>query len=154
MDISPVTSVAVPPAPVPQAPAPEPLRPGKSGQSVGHMAKQAVAAARGAGVELPSNAQGLAASQIAKGADPASVFAAQITPPEDDVPLADPIDGVATPPETVPETDEAADAMQDNPTVDEAVETASETALQYQASLSVLDLAGDSSAQTALDLLS
>jgi hypothetical protein len=42
------------------------------------MAKAAVAEARVAGVEMPKNAQGLAASAIAKGADPASVFAAQV----------------------------------------------------------------------------
>lgn len=52
--------------------------PGKSAGSVGHLARQAVAAARDAGVELPKNAQGLAARQIARGADAASVFAAQI----------------------------------------------------------------------------
>lgn len=51
---------------------------GKSAESVGHMAKDAVAQAREAGVDLPRNAQGLAASQIAKGADWESVFAAQI----------------------------------------------------------------------------
>ncbi|MHA6262937.1 hypothetical protein ACXYMO_07030 [Arenibacterium sp. CAU 1754] len=54
------------------------VRPGKSAQSIGHQAKQAVAAAREAGVEAPRNAQGAAASQIAQGADPASVFAARI----------------------------------------------------------------------------
>lgn len=55
-------------------------RPGNSGQSVGHLAKAAVAEAQTSGVSLPKNAQGIAASQIAKGADPASVFAAQVDP--------------------------------------------------------------------------
>ena len=58
------------------------IRPGKSAQSVGHMAKAAVLEARAAGAELPKNAQGVAASAIARGADPASVFAALITPPD------------------------------------------------------------------------
>ena len=52
--------------------------PGKSGSSTGHLAKQAVSAARAAGIEIPKNAQGIAASQISKGADPASVFAVQV----------------------------------------------------------------------------
>ena len=55
--------------------------PGKSAQSVGHQAKQAVATAREAGIELPKNAQGFAASQIASGADPATLFAAQVEDP-------------------------------------------------------------------------
>ena len=53
--------------------------PGKSVMAPGQMAKSAVAEARAAGAELPPNAQGLAASQIARGADPASLFAALIT---------------------------------------------------------------------------
>ncbi len=44
----------------------------------GQQAKAAVAAARAAGVDMPANAQGLAASQIAKGADAGSLFAMQI----------------------------------------------------------------------------
>lgn len=56
---------------------------GKAG-AVGQLAKQAVSEARATGAELPSNAQGLAASQIAKGADPATIFAALVTP---DVPV-------------------------------------------------------------------
>lgn len=96
---------------------------GKSAMSVGHQAKAAVAEARAAGVELAKNAQGFAASQIARGADAASVFAAQIaaltpvepvTPPEGQVidaydagsgaPQEDPttpVDDVLTPPEVV-----------------------------------------------------
>ncbi|MEX0280700.1 MAG: hypothetical protein AB3N13_05860 [Arenibacterium sp.] len=34
-----------------------------------------------AGVDMPKNAQGIAASAIARGADPASVFAARIADP-------------------------------------------------------------------------
>ena len=58
------------------APQPEPAaRPGKSGQSVGHLAKAAVAGARTAGADLPKNAQGYVASMIAQGAAPAAVCA-------------------------------------------------------------------------------
>ena len=64
----------------PSAPTVSAARPGKNGQSVGHLAKQAVSAAREAGIDLPRNAQGVAASQIAQGADPASVFAAAAEP--------------------------------------------------------------------------
>ncbi|NNL18599.1 MAG: hypothetical protein HKP37_07655 [Boseongicola sp.] len=52
---------------------------GRRGEAVGQQAKAAVAAARSAGAELPKNAQGLAASGIARGADPASIFAALVT---------------------------------------------------------------------------
>ena len=65
------------------------MRPGRSGQSVGHMAKAVVADAKAAGVELPKNAQGLAASAIAKGADPASVFAALVNPDPDEPSVSD-----------------------------------------------------------------
>lgn len=58
----------------------QPAQPGKSAQAPGQLAKQAIAAARAAGVELPRNAQGVAASAIARGADPSSVFAAQAVP--------------------------------------------------------------------------
>ena len=52
---------------------------GRRGEAVGQQAKAAVSAAREAGAELPKNAQGLAASGIARGADPASIFAALVT---------------------------------------------------------------------------
>lgn len=57
-----------------------PTRPGKSAQAVGQMAKAAVAEARAAGVEMPKNAQGMAASAIARGADSSSVFLALVQP--------------------------------------------------------------------------
>lgn len=60
-------------------------RPGKSSQAVGQMAKTAVAEAKAAGVDVPKNAQGLAASSIARGAEPSSVFAAMIAPEPDPV---------------------------------------------------------------------
>lgn len=53
---------------------------GRRAEAVGQQAKAAVLAAREAGAELPKNAQGLAASGIARGADPASLFAALVTP--------------------------------------------------------------------------
>ena len=52
---------------------------GRRGDAVGQQAKAAVSAARDAGAELPKNAQGLAASGIARGAEPASIFAALVT---------------------------------------------------------------------------
>ncbi|MBB96195.1 MAG: hypothetical protein CML68_16590 [Rhodobacteraceae bacterium] len=63
--------------------------PGKSGQSVGHQAKATVAAAKEAGIEPPKNAQGLAASQIARGVEAAMIFTAP-EPPVSDPPVADP----------------------------------------------------------------
>ena len=54
--------------------------PGKRADAVGQQAKAAVAAARETGLELPKNAQGVAASGIARGADPASIFAALVAP--------------------------------------------------------------------------
>lgn len=83
------------PAPAQTAPEAENTRPGKSGQSVGHMAKAAVAEAIAAGAELPSNAQGLAASTIAKGGDVSSVFAAfipAVEPPEGDPAPVEPVE--------------------------------------------------------------
>jgi len=52
--------------------------PGRRGRAVGHMARQTVASAMAAGVDLPKNAQGFAASLIARGADPESLFSAAV----------------------------------------------------------------------------
>ena len=67
----------------------------------GQLAKAAVQEAQVAGAELPKNAQGIAASSIAKGADPASVFSALIPEP------------VAETPDVAPDTepDGTADAV-------------------------------------------
>ena len=75
----------------PRPPAPDtgPTGPGKSAQSVGHRAKAAVADAREAGLEVPKNAQGYAASMIAKGADPATLFAALVQEPPQETPATD-----------------------------------------------------------------
>ena len=62
MSLSPISAVP-PPAPS-LAP---PVGPGRSALSVGHLAKAAVAEARAAGIDLPRNAQGMAASRIARG---------------------------------------------------------------------------------------
>lgn len=86
---------------------------GKSAQSVGHLAKAAVASARTAaleaGLELPRNAQGLAASGIARGADPASIFAGLLAgntgDPVVDAP-ADEVEGGVV----VPDTGDVGDA--------------------------------------------
>ena len=65
---------------------------GKRAMAVGQQARAAVAEARAGGAELPRNAQGVAASAIARGADPASVFAALVTPEVPPEPVA-PNDG-------------------------------------------------------------
>lgn len=52
---------------------------GRRGEAVGQQAKAAVSVARDVGAALPKNAQGLAASGIARGAEPASIFAALVT---------------------------------------------------------------------------
>ena len=73
--------------------------PGGSAQSVGHQAKAAVAAAREAGADLPKNAQDIAASGLARGADPATLFASLIAPeaPVTDDPVSDPVGDPADP---------------------------------------------------------
>lgn len=108
---------------------------GKSAMSVGHQAKAAVAEARAAGVELARNAQGFAASQIARGADAASVFAAQIaaltpvepvTPPEGQVIDAYEL-GTGTPEETAAPDDTGTPVEAPTTPLDEAL-TPSEVA--------------------------
>lgn len=67
---------------------------GKRAEAVGHQAKAAVTAAFEAGAEVPGNAQGLAASAIARGIDPASLFAARVegqTPPAPEGGGAEPV---------------------------------------------------------------
>ncbi len=73
----------------PPAPVDGPDGPGKSAHSVGHRARAAVAAAHEAGLEVPKNARGYAASMIAKGADPETLFAALVDEPPADFPLGD-----------------------------------------------------------------
>lgn len=80
--------------------------PGKSAQSVGHRAKAAVAAAAEAGISLPKNAQGLAASQIARGVEAALIFQQPVPDvSETTAPNAMPADG------TSPTTDDAETAL-------------------------------------------
>lgn len=82
---------------------PEPRGADKSVQSIGQLAKAAVTAAREAGgMELPRNAQGIAASSIARGIDPASLFAAQVADSGAGGEGADPTD--AAPEEAGPAT--------------------------------------------------
>ena len=93
------------PASVPSSQPPltvPPVARGKSAASVGHLAKAAVAAAQEAGVDLPKNAQGLAASQIAKGADPASLFAAVVSDEDPTVNPVAPEDETAVPDDVAP----------------------------------------------------
>lgn len=158
MEISPVTTTTVKLPLVPTEAAPAPVRPGKSGMAVGQLAKQAVADARASGMDLPSNAQGLAASQIAKGADPASIFAVQVEEPVTD-PVEPPVDTAetpvpddGTPPADGDEVVVAPSAQE--PPEDTSADVAREAAAQYQTSLALLQASTDTSAQTALDLLS
>ena len=142
--------------------APEPgiaiPKPGKSGQAVGQLAKNAVTAAKAMGVELPSNAQGLAASQIAKGADPASIFAAQVSPSTKSVEGTDAFDPASVEGESsVDQMNSSGSSIADPtdivPESDQSV-LSEEAAIMFQSSLSVMAMAGDTSSQTALDLLS
>ncbi len=130
--------------------------PGKRAMAVGQQAKLAVAEAKAAGGELPRNAQGMAASAIAKGADAASIFAGLTAP---DAPIDDsatggvdaggdavaPDDTVTTPPivsDPPPEPDAAETAT-------DAATDAGVTAPQPEGSTGiVVDSAG-----IALDLL-
>ena len=132
-------------------------RPGKSGQSVGHMAKAAVAAAAEAGIELPSSAQGFAASAIAGGADPALIFAVQ---------TEDPAEGGAEAPVAVGEpvvqagageTPPAAGApVGDQPVIDDGADrlAAELAAAAFTAATDLIAAEAASSAETALELLS
>lgn len=52
------------------------------GRAIGLEAKALVSQAREAGAELPNNIQGKAASSLARGIDPASLFAAVATAPD------------------------------------------------------------------------
>ncbi|QGX96856.1 hypothetical protein EI983_00590 [Roseovarius faecimaris] len=103
------------------------VRPGKAAQSVGHMAKAAVTAAKEAGAVLPKNAQGLAASAVAHGVDPATLFESMIPPPPavEDTP---PDDGATAPD---PDPVQAAEAgFGEAATITGGVTTGAETALE------------------------
>ncbi len=133
-------------------------RPGKSAQSVGHMAKAAVAAAAEAGIELPSNAQGVAASAIAGCADPALIFAVQTEDPAEGgaaTPVAAGDEPVA--PEGAEETAQVAAApVGDQPAVDDGADRlAAELAeAGFTAAADLIAAAAASPAETALELLS
>lgn len=72
--------------------------PGKKMNAVGQKARMAVMTAREAGADLPKNAQGMAASGLARGADPETLFASLIQPdPVDPVHPTDPVDPVEAP---------------------------------------------------------
>ena len=124
-----------------------PAGPGKSHESVGRVAKVAVATAREAGVDLPPNAQGIAASSIAQGVDPATIFAAQSDPGdgapagEDTEGAAVIVDEAAADPAAPPvETDPA---QIPDPTLEAALTGYSENAV----------LTADTPTQAALDIL-
>lgn len=90
MDISNAGEPVILPAakilPEARAPLPEAVGPSNRVNAVGQLARTAVQDARESGIDLPKNAQGHAASRIARGADPESVFSALVAdaaPPED-----------------------------------------------------------------------
>lgn len=168
MDVSTIRgAVKAPLVNQPVALAPPPAGPGKSGMAVGQIAKQAVAEARASGIDLPSNAQGMAASQIAKGADPASIFAALIAPEGeggDGLDVGDAVEVPVTPEDSdtgpLPDDGVVVD-VSEGPTLTDDTGTGDAAALalitqaaqQYAETTGAL-AAGDSSAQVALDLLS
>jgi hypothetical protein len=144
---------------------------GKSAQSIGHQAKQSVAEARSAGIDLPKNAQGFAASSISQGVDPSSLFAA-ITATDEAVDV-DKV-GADAPDEAAVEESDAANSEPVKATVSEtesaeksevpafddpAPGTASEASfyavsLSYSTTLAVLSQpATQTSGETALALL-
>lgn len=113
---------------------------GKRAAAVGQQAKAWVGAAREAGQAMPKNAQGLAASALAQGVDPASLFAARVdagaggaegsggvedggaVPPEDGAVLPEggavaPEDGGVAPDEGLPEGDALPEAVAADGTV-------------------------------------
>lgn len=138
-----VTATATTPIP---APTPAPVTgPGKSAQSTGHLAKAAVAEVRAGGIELPKNAQGKAASAIAQGADPASVFAAVTEPAPVNPPAEPPTEGTA-PSAPDPAETGAAPAPDAAPSIDEAETGYAEAG----AAISQVSL---NEAETALELL-
>lgn len=108
-------------------------------QAIGQLAKQAVAEARAGGADLPRNAQGLAASGLAKGAGFATLVAALMPPP--------PVTETPLPPgaEPVPESDPAESDAAGADVMDATVAT--------QAYRSALEAQASGGAETALDLL-
>lgn len=145
---------------------------GKSAQSIGHQAKQAVAEARASGIDLPKNAQGFAASSISQGVDPASLFAAVSAP--DEAADSDAVtsgtageqtvtesedDGtdteVSTTTSTEPAEETDAPVFEDTPPAGAAAETTYNfVSLTYSATIAVLSQpATQSSGETALALL-
>ena len=116
-------------------------RPGKAAQAVGHMAKAAVAEAKSLGVDLPKNAQGMAASAIARGAEASSVFAAIV--------VSEPLAGSN---ETDFGPSNLADSGALSGTIDGA-EANSETIASYSAASEVVGDGALNEAETALALL-
>lgn len=103
---------------------------GRNANAVGQQAKLAVAEARAAGVALPSNAQGIAASGIARGVDPASLFASQVAEPPVSEPSSDAPEARADAPDAGPPAE--ADAGDGTPTTatDDAARLAAQTAAE------------------------
>lgn len=94
---------------------------GKSAEAVGQQAKAIVAVAREAGVDVPKNAQGLAASAVARGIDPASLFAARVAEPEG---TSDTLEPGGAQVAELPEAEVTADAVETENVVTGAIDEA------------------------------
>lgn len=119
--------------------------------AVGQLAKTAVQDARESGVELPKNAQGYAASQIARGADPESVFSALVSA-DDSAAVAE---GAEAAEDAIPVADDAAgETVADEADgADGEIAFADDTGSSEDIDLVPEDGEGLSAAETALSLL-
>ncbi len=128
---------------------------GRRAEAVGQQAKAAVAAATEAGAELPKNAQGIAASGIARGADPSSIFAALVGPVGEASDTTDTGGVTTTPPQDGGDAEVPVDVIVQPPSDSEPtapVEEPSEEASVVQVAVSEPVLAVDDGA-IALELL-
>ncbi|MBS0124417.1 hypothetical protein [Thetidibacter halocola] len=119
-----------------------------NGRAVGHMAKAAVAEARAAGAELPANAQGLAASGIARGMDVMAMLAAYGPPP---VASPEPTPDLGVDPaEALPATNAPGEEAAVETAEPEAGMASGEAVTGYAASVGILSV---TASETALQLL-
>lgn len=97
------------------------------GRAVGLAAQSAVRQAREDGITLPANIQGKVASAIARGIDPASIFAALAAPTEEPVPVeGEPAIPEGEPPviENIETIEEVIEIEADGPNLSEASDAA------------------------------
>lgn len=106
-------------------------------QAVGQQAKAAVTAARETNDTLPKNSQGLAASAIARGIDPSSLFQALVTPPTeevapagDSVPAAEQVETISPAPAFAPAAPKTEEVATSTEAVDDEATNRLTTALE------------------------